>query len=42
MKKNTISKVINNYSKICEIKDVNVLENNLDSIIVKLYKDYDI
>ena len=42
MKKNTISKVINNYSKICEIKDVNVLENDLDSIIVKLYKDYDI
>lgn len=42
MKKNTISKVINSYSKICEIKDVNVLENDLDSIIVKLYKDYDI
>ena len=38
----TISKVINEYSKVCEILDVNVLESSIDNIIVKLYKEYDL
>jgi len=42
MEKNTISSVIREYSKVCEINDVNVLANDLDSIIVKLYKEYNL
>lgn len=42
MECNTISKVIREYSKVCEIEDVNVLEENIDDIIVKLYKEYDL
>jgi ABC-2 type transport system ATP-binding protein len=42
MEKNTISSVIREYSKVCEINDVNVLTNDLDSIIVKLYKEYNL
>ena len=42
MNYNTISKVIREYSKVCEIEDVNVLEENIDDIIVKLYKEYDL
>lgn len=42
MKSNTISKVISNYSEICEIEDVNILEEDMDSIIIDLYKEYKI
>lgn len=42
MEKNTISKVIREYSKVCEIDDVNVYEEDIDNIIVKLYQEYDI
>ena len=42
MDKNTISKVIREYSKVCEIDDVNVYEEDIDNIIVKLYKEYNI
>lgn len=42
MQKNTISKVIREYSKVCEIDDVNVYLEDIDNIIVKLYKEYDI
>lgn len=42
MDNNTISSVINKYSKVCEIDDVNVISDNIDDIIIKLYKDYDI
>ena len=42
MNYNTISKVIREYSKVCEIEDVNVLEENIDDIIVKLYQEYDL
>ena len=27
---------------ICEIDDVNILSDNIDDIIIKLYKDYNI
>ena len=40
--KNTISGVIREYSKVCEIEDVNILSDTLDDIIVKLYKEYDL
>ena len=38
----TISEVIRDYSKVCEIEDVNVLENSIDNVIVKLYKEYNL
>ena len=38
----TVSKVINEYSKVCEILDVNVLESSIDNVIVKLYEEYDL
>ena len=42
MESNSISDVIRYYSKVCEIEDVNVLENSIDNIIVKLYKEYNL
>ena len=42
MNYNTISSVINRYSKICEIDDVNVIGDSIEDIIVKLYRDYNI
>lgn len=42
MESNSISDVIRHYSKVCEIEDVNVLENSIDNIIVKLYKEYNL
>lgn len=38
----TISEVIREYSKVCEIEDVNVLETNIDNVIVKLYEEYNL
>ncbi len=42
MENNSISDVIRHYSKVCEIEDVNILENSIDDIIVKLYKEYNL
>ena len=39
---NTVSSVIREYSKICEIEDVNVIPSDIDNIIVNLYKEYDL
>lgn len=38
-KSNSISNVIKEYSKQLEIKDVNLIEEDIDNIIVKLYKE---
>ena len=37
-----ISSIIREYSKVCEIEDVNVLNDSIDDIIIKLYKEYDL
>lgn len=42
MKKNTISDIVSIYSKICEIEDINVVNDNMDNIIIELYKEYQI
>ncbi len=42
IKDKTISEVIREYSKVCEIEDVNVLENSIDNVIVKLYEEYNL
>ena len=42
MESNSISDVIRQYSSVCEIEDVNILENSIDDIIVKLYKEYNL
>ena len=42
MDHNTVSGVINKYSKVCEIDDVNVISDSIEDVIVKLYKDYNI
>ena len=39
MFKISISSIISKYTKECEIKDVNVMEEDIDNIIVKLYED---
>ena len=39
IEKLSISDVINKYTKECEIEDVNVYEENIDNIIVKLYEE---
>lgn len=38
----TVSKIIEEYSKVCQIQDVNIYEKNIDDIILHLYKEYDI
>lgn len=40
MKLNTISKVISSYSEICEIEDINILKEDMDNIIIDLYREY--
>ena len=42
MTKNTISDIVSKYSKVCEIDDINVLSENIDEIIIKLYEDYNL
>lgn len=42
LKKQNVSNVISEYSKICEVKDINVYEENIEEIIVKLYKEHKI
>ena len=39
MYKTTISNVIKEYTKVCEISDVNVYEDSIDDVIVKLYEE---
>ena len=41
-KKVSVSEVTMEYSKICEIKDINVLASPIDDIIYKLYEDFKI
>lgn len=38
----TASDVTMEYSKVCEIKDINVLSSPIDDIIYKLYEDFEI
>jgi len=42
MTKTTISKVVSLFSEICEITDINVLNENIDDIIINLYEDYNL
>lgn len=38
----TVSDVTREYTKVCEIKDINVLSSPIDDIIYKLYEDFQI
>ena len=38
----SISNIIEKYSKVCQIQDVNIHENNIDNIILQMYKEYEI
>ena len=38
----SVSSVIKKYTEICDIEDVNIINEDIDNIIVKLYKDYDL
>ena len=42
MEKNSISDVIREYTKVCEISDVNIIENDIDNVIVNLYEEYNL
>lgn len=42
MTKTTISKIVEQYSKVCEINDINVLSDKMDDIIIKLYEEYNL
>ncbi len=39
LKEISVSKIIELFSKTCDITDVNVLEENIDHIIIKLYEE---
>ena len=41
-KKVSVSDVAMEYAKVCEIKDINVIVDNIDDIIYKLYEEFDI
>lgn len=38
----TSSDVISKFVNICEVKDVNIYEDNIDDIILELYKEYNL
>ncbi len=38
----SVSSVIKKYTEVCDIEDVNIINEDIDNIIVKLYKDYDL
>ena len=38
----SISSIIEKYSRACEITDVNIHENNIDNIILEMYKEYEL
>ena len=42
IEKITISKIVRQYSEVSEIEDVNVINEDIDDIIVKLYKELSI
>lgn len=41
-KKVSVSDIAMEYAKVCEIKDINVIIDNIDDIIYKLYEDFKI
>ncbi len=40
--KNSISSIIEKFTGLCEIEDVNVINEDIDNIIVKLYQDLEL
>ena len=38
----SISSIVREYTKVCEIEDVNIINEDIDDIIVKLYKELSI
>lgn len=40
MRINTISNVVSLYSDVCEIEDINVIDESMDNVIIELYKEY--
>lgn len=36
----SVSQIVEAYSKICELDDLNILEESMDQIIMKLYEEY--
>ena len=41
-KKISVSSITLEYSKVCEIKDVNIIEKGIDDIIYDLYQDLEL
>lgn len=41
-KKENVSSIIEKYSKVAQIEDVNLHENNIDNIILEMYKEYEL
>lgn len=41
-KNESISSIIEKYSRVCSIEDVNIHENNIDNIILEMYKEYEL
>ena len=41
-KKVSVSDVATAYAQVCEIKDINVITDNIDDIIYKLYEEFNI
>lgn len=41
-RKTRISDIVYEYSKVCEIKDINVIETGIDEIIYKLYTEFQV
>ena len=39
---NSSSDIIAKFVKVCEVKDINMYEDNIDNIILKLYKEYNL
>ena len=40
--KTSISSIVREYTKVCEIEDVNIINEDIDDIIVKLYQELNI
>ena len=36
------SDIISKFTKVCEVKDINIYEDNIDDIILELYKEYNL
>ena len=41
-KKESVSSIIEKYSKVAQIEDVNIHENNIDNIILEMYREYEL